>query len=186
MDAQFLNRRIRTFMEKEFEGAPWSWLVDPDGGGSAQWMAEAGTMAEAFAPTDSFPQVEIRVVVHCNDPSGDGRFPQLHIKCGVLKEIPAHPDLLPAVNQLNGNTIFGRLQLHTGRDGDRAITAEHFLMMHHFDGPSMSTGLQLALDTLSFVRNQCAGKAAHELRPAFGGRPFSDENDGAVIVMAGI
>ena len=108
-------------MEKEFEGAPWSWVVDPDGRGSAPWLAEAGTTAEAFAPTDSYPNEAIRVIVRCNDPSGDGRFPQLHIKCGVLKGLPDHPSLLPAVNQFNIDAIFGRLQLHTGADGDRAI-----------------------------------------------------------------
>ena len=78
-----------------------------------------------------------------------------------------------------------RLWLAAVGENRRAITAEHFLMMHHFDGPSMVAGLQMALDTLSFVRSQFAGKAAHELRPTFGGRPFSDENDAAVIVMAG-
>lgn len=184
MNTQEVARHIPTLMRVEFDGAPWSWLVDPDGGGSIPSMAEAGSMAEAFAPADSFPHVSIRVIVHCNDPSGDGTLPQLHIKCGVLKEIPDHPDLPGAVNQINLKTIFGRLQLHPGADGSCAVTCEHFLAMHRFDGNDIAS-VQSALDTLSMVRDRCAGKAAHELQPVFGGRPFSGENDGVLLAMAG-
>jgi hypothetical protein len=184
MNVQEVSRHIPTLMRVEFDGAPWSWLVDPDGGGSMPWIAEVGPMAEAFAPADSFPDVSIRVIVHCNDPSGDGAFPQLHIKCGILKEIVNHPDLLAAVNQLNLKTIFGRLQLHAGVDGSCAVTCEHFVTMHRFASNDVAS-VQSVLDTLSMVRDRCAGKAAHELQPVFGGRPFAEEGDGALLVMAG-
>ena len=148
------------------------------------WMADAGPIAEALAPADSFPHVSIRVIVRCNDPSGDGFLPQLHIKCGVLKELLNHPDLLGAVNACNVKTIFGRLQLHAGADGSYAVTCEHFVAMHRFASNNVAS-VQSALDTLSMVRDRCAGKAAHELQPVFGGRPFAEAGDGATLVMVG-
>lgn len=178
--AEFIPRLMRI----EFEGALWSWLVDPTGGGSAPWMAEVGPMAEAFAPTDVFPDTGIRVIVHCNDPSGDGLWPQIHFKCGVLKDIPDHPELPAIINKLNCACIFGRLQLHTGSNGERAVSAEHFVAVRSFTTEDVAC-TQALLDTLGMVRNQCAGKAGHQLRPIFGGRPWSDGNDGALLAMAG-
>lgn len=184
MNLQEAARHIPSLMRVEFEGAPWSWLVDPQGGGTAPWLAEAGPMAEAFAPADSFPEVDIRVLVRLNDPSGDGVFPQLHIKCGVLKEVAPAPGLHEAVNRFNLQTIYGHLQLHSGADGSHAVTCEHFVAMHHFAADDVA-GIRSALDTLSMVRDRCAGRAGHELGPVFGGRPFAEANDGPLLAMAG-
>lgn len=175
---------IPSLMRIEFEGAPWSWIVDPDGGGTAPWLAP-GAVAEFFGPTDVFPDASIRVIVRCNDPSEDGLWPQLHIKCGVLKGIPDDPRLPAAVNSFNIKTIFGRLQLHTSAsEGDRALTCDHFMALKRLDIGDPSAR-QAALDTLGMVRNMCAGKAASELGPTFGGRPFAGENDGPAVAMAG-
>lgn len=176
---------IPSLMRVEFEGATWSWIADPDGGGTAPWLAEAGCMAEFFGPTDVYPEALIRVILHCNDPTEDGLCPQLHIKCGVLKGISDDARLLAAVNLFNINAIFGRLQLHAGRaEDDRALTCSHFMALQRLElgDPSVR---QAVLDTLGMVRNMCAGKAASHLAPVFGGRPFGDANDGPIVALAG-
>lgn len=109
-----------------------------------------------------------------------GDMPVLSVKCGLLKEIPSHPDLPQHIHGLNPKMFFGRLQLHWGEDGTYAVTCEHFLSTQRLPNNDVP-GIQTLVDTVQLVTERSA-YLAPGLRSEFGGRPFDDPNDGMMVV----
>jgi hypothetical protein len=109
--------------------------------------------------------------------------PVLSIKCGLLKQMPQHPDLSRHVHSMNPKMFFGRLQLHWGADDTNAITCEHFMgtdCMPMFDAPSVQT----VINTVQYMVER-SEHLQGKLRAEFGGRPFEDELDGLTVVACG-
>lgn len=109
-----------------------------------------------------------------------GDEPVLSVKCGLLKRMPANPNLSRHIHAMNPKMYFGRLQLHWGEDATHAVTFEHFLATDRIP-PLDKPGLWTVVDTVQYVVER-SHNLKDRLHPEFGGTPFADENDGLLVV----
>jgi len=160
MDLQETVRQVPRIMGVLFE-ENWGYLM--------------GMQDIAEATSDS-----VRVVLTAQQAGGVSL---LSVKCGLLKQIPTHPDLSEHIHSMNPKMFFGRFQLHSGADGTSAVTCEHYLSTQRMPYNDVN-GIQTLADTVQIVVERCA-YVCPGLRSEFGGRPFDAPNDGVVVVACG-